>query len=153
MPRLWGPPLMMYPPWVGWYGPWTPPPMHFHLGWLGLASGFGHRGYHTRDGHYTSVGQQQTRQANRTIQNAKPDHLVPPETTEAPGQPHKQSMRGSEDARRSGGNRDQTGPRSETSADDEAKHSTTKVLEEIAEKQNKAQGEEIDIRAEAVVSF
>jgi hypothetical protein len=33
-----------------------------------------------------------------------------------------------------GGNQDQTGPRSETLADDEAKYSTEKGIEEIAEK-------------------
>jgi hypothetical protein len=86
-----------YPTWVGWYGPWTLPPMHFHLGWPGPAGGFGHRGYH--DDHYGGVGQQQTRQANRTIQNAKPNHPVPQKTTEAPWQPHKQSEQGSKDAR------------------------------------------------------
>jgi hypothetical protein len=42
----------------------------------------------------------------------------------------------------SGGNQDRTGPRSGTSADDEVKHITEKGLEEIAEKQNKAQGKE-----------
>jgi hypothetical protein len=36
MPVPWGPPSMMFPPcspWVGWYSPWVPPPMHFHPGW------------------------------------------------------------------------------------------------------------------------
>jgi hypothetical protein len=42
----------------------------------------------------------------------------------------------------SGGNQDQTGPRSETSTDDETKHSTEKGSKEIAEKKNKASGEE-----------
>jgi hypothetical protein len=42
----------------------------------------------------------------------------------------------------SGGNQDQTGPMSETLADDEAKHSTKKGPEEITEKQNNAPGEE-----------
>jgi hypothetical protein len=61
-------------------------------------------------------------------------------------------VRGSEDAQRSGGNKDQIGPRSETSADDEAKHDTEKALEEVAVKQNKAQGKETYIKAEAVAS-
>jgi hypothetical protein len=46
----WGPPPMMYPPcppWAGWYGPRTPPPMHFHPGWSGPTQGFGHGGYYT----------------------------------------------------------------------------------------------------------
>jgi hypothetical protein len=51
-----------------------------------------------------------------------------------------------------GGNQDLIGPRSETLADDEAKHSMEKGPEEVAEKQNKAQGEETDIRVEAVAS-
>jgi hypothetical protein len=61
MPRPWGPPPIMYPPyppWVGWYGPWTPPPMPFHLGWPGPAGGFGHRGYQAGDSHYAGVDQQ-----------------------------------------------------------------------------------------------
>jgi hypothetical protein len=37
-----------------------------------------------------------------------------------------------------GGNQDQIGRRSETSADDEAKHDTKKGPEEVAVKQNKA---------------
>jgi hypothetical protein len=62
---------------------------------------------------------------------------------------------GSEDAWRSGGgggNKYQIGPRSETSPDDEAKHDTEKGPEEVAAKQNKAQGEETDIRAKEVAS-
>jgi hypothetical protein len=57
-----GPPPMMYPPCpsrAGWYGPWAPPPMDFHPGWLGLAGGFDHMGYYIGDSHYGSVGQQQ----------------------------------------------------------------------------------------------
>jgi hypothetical protein len=38
-------------------------------------------------------------------------------------------------------------------ADDEAKHDTEKGPEEVAVKQNKAQGEEIEIRADVVASF
>jgi hypothetical protein len=51
-----------------------------------------------------------------------------------------------------GGNQDQTGLKSETLVDDEAKHDTEKGPEEVAVKQNKAQGEETDIRAEAMAS-
>jgi hypothetical protein len=62
-------------------------------------------------------------------------------------------VRGLEDTWRSGGSQDQEGPKSETSAnDDEAKHSTEKDLEEVAAKQNKAQGEETVIKAKAVAS-
>jgi hypothetical protein len=99
MPGAWGPPPMMYPPcppWVGWYGSWTLPPMHFHLEWLGPIEDFGHRGYYTRNGRYGSVSHRQdrkaSRQKNRTAQNMKPDHPVPSKTTEALGQPHKQSV-------------------------------------------------------------
>jgi hypothetical protein len=53
----------------------------------------------------------------------------------------------------SGGNQDQTRPRSETSAnDDEVKHSMEKGSEEVAAKQNKAQGKETEIRADAMAS-
>jgi hypothetical protein len=52
-----------------------------------------------------------------------------------------------------GGNQDQTGPRSRTSVDDEAKHGIEKDPEEVVAKQNKAQSVEIDIRADAVASF
>jgi hypothetical protein len=51
------------------------------------------------------------------------------------------------------GTQDQEGPKSETLAnDDEAKHSTEKGPEEIAVKQNRAQGEKTEIRAKAVAS-
>jgi hypothetical protein len=53
----------------------------------------------------------------------------------------------------SGGNQDQTGPRSGTSTDDEVKHDTEKGPEEVAAKKNKPQDEETDIRVEAVASF
>jgi hypothetical protein len=52
----------------------------------------------------------------------------------------------------SGGNQDQTGPRSETSTDDEVKHYTENGPEEVVEKQNKVQGEETEIKAKAMVS-
>jgi hypothetical protein len=93
MPRSWGPPSMTYPsypPWVGWYGPWTPPAMHFYPGWSRPTQGFGHRGYYTRDSRYESVGHQldrkTSRQENWTVWNAKPDHLVSPTATTAYGQ-------------------------------------------------------------------
>jgi hypothetical protein len=53
----------------------------------------------------------------------------------------------------SGGNQDQTKPGSGTSADDKANHGTEKGPQEVAAKQNKAQGEEIEIRADVVASF
>jgi hypothetical protein len=51
-----------------------------------------------------------------------------------------------------GGHQDQIGPWSGTSVDDEAKHEMEKGPEEVAVKQDKTQGEETDIRAEAVAS-
>jgi hypothetical protein len=103
MPGSWGPPPMLYPPWAEWYGLWVLPLMHFHLGWSGPAGGFGHEGYHIGDGRDGGVGQQQTRQKNRIVRNAKPDHPVSLKTTEAPGQPHKQLVWKSEDSWSSGG--------------------------------------------------
>jgi hypothetical protein len=55
-------------------------------------------------------------------------------------------------ADRSGGNQDHIGPRNETSVDGDVKHHTEGGPEEVAEKQNKAQGKETEIRAEAVSS-
>jgi hypothetical protein len=83
MPGPLGPLLMMYPPcppWAGWYGPWVPPPMHFHLGWSGPTQGFGYGGYYARDNHYIHVGHQQDMRAsgqeNQTVWNDKPDHPI-----------------------------------------------------------------------------
>jgi hypothetical protein len=152
---------MMYPscpPWMVWYDPWTPPLMHFHPGWSGPAEGFDNEGYYTGGDCYESVGHQQDRKApkqeNRTVRNAKLDHLIFPKATTASNQQYKQWVPeavSSTDG--SGGNQDQTKPRSGTSADDEAKHITKKGLEDIVEKQNKAQGEEIQIKADAVANF
>jgi hypothetical protein len=81
MPVLWGPPSMMYqpcPPWAGWYGPWTPPLMHFYSGWSGPTQGFDHGGYYAGDDRYEHVGHQQGRRASGhkkwTLWNAKMDH-------------------------------------------------------------------------------
>jgi hypothetical protein len=160
MPGPWGPPQMMYPPcppWVGWYGLWTLLPMHYHPGWSGPAEGFSHEGYYTGDGCYGSIGHQQgrksQRQKNQIVQNSKPNHPVSPKTTETLEQPHKQSVQRLLDAQSLGGSQDQDGPKSGTLANDnKAKHSMKKVPVEVAAKQNKAQGKEIGIRAEAVVS-
>jgi hypothetical protein len=95
MPGTWGPPSMMYPPcspWVGWYEPWVPPPMHFHQGWSGLAEGFGHGGYYTRDSSYGYVGHQQdrraSRQENEIVWNAKLDHPASLKMVAALGRRH-----------------------------------------------------------------
>jgi hypothetical protein len=44
----------------------------------------------------------------------------------------------------SGGSKSLEGPRSEISANEEAKHDTEKCLEGVAAEQNKAQGEKIE---------
>jgi hypothetical protein len=82
---------MMYPPcppWVGWYGPWAPSPMHFNPGWAGPTEGFGHGGYYVGDGRYGSVGHQQDRRAprqeNQTVRNANSDYHVSPKTATVP---------------------------------------------------------------------
>jgi hypothetical protein len=75
--------------------------MHFHPGWSGPAEGFGHGGYYTGDDHDGSVGHQQDRKAprqeNQIVWNAK--QWMPKAVSSTDG---------------SGGNQDQTGPRSET---------------------------------------
>jgi hypothetical protein len=126
MPGLCGPPVMMCPPWAGWYEPWAPPPMHFHLGWSGPAQGFGYEGYYAGDGRYGHTGHQQDRRAsrpeNRTAQNAKPDHPVSQEATTTPG--HRQEQEAPKDgsfADQMGGSQEKTGPWSESSANGEAK--------------------------------
>jgi hypothetical protein len=116
--------------------------MHFHLGWLGPAEGFGHGDYYTGDGRYGSVGHQQDRKAPRqknwTIQNAKPDHTVSPKATVAFGQQHKQWVpEAISSADESGGNQDQTGLRSETLAIDEAKPNMEKGLEKVVVEQDR----------------
>jgi hypothetical protein len=64
--------------------------MHFHLGWLGLSGGLGHGGYYVGDGRYRNIDQQEDRmpprQENRTVGNAKLDHLISPKTTTTHGQ-------------------------------------------------------------------
>jgi hypothetical protein len=50
---------------VGWYGPWTLSPMHFHPRWLGPAEGFDHGGYYIGDVRYGSVDHQKGRKALR----------------------------------------------------------------------------------------
>jgi hypothetical protein len=52
----------------------------------------------------------------------------------------------------SGGNQGQTGLRSETLANDEAKPNTEKGPEEVAAEQNRAQGEKTEVKAEAGAS-
>jgi hypothetical protein len=70
-----GPPPMMYPPcppWAGWYGPWTPPSMHFHIG----NNRYGHVGH--------EQGRKASGQENQIVQNAKPDHPVFQKAAAAP---------------------------------------------------------------------
>jgi hypothetical protein len=53
---------------------------------------------------------------------------------------------------KSGGSQGQTGPRSETSANDEAKHNVEKGPEGVAVEQIKAQGKKIKTRMEVRAS-
>jgi hypothetical protein len=131
--------------------------MHFHSGWSWHVEGFDHRVYYTRDSNYGSVGHQQdmkaSRQENQIVRNAKLNHPVSPKVIAASGQQHKQWVpQGVSSVDGLGGNQDQIGLRSETSADDKAKHDTKKGLEEVASKQNKTQGKETNIKTEAVAS-
>jgi hypothetical protein len=134
------PPLMMYPPcpsWVGWYEPWAPLSMHFHLGWSGPAKGFGHEGYYARDDHYRYVDHQQDRRAsgqeNRIVQNVKPDHLVYLKTAAAPSHCHEREAPKDEFAiDESESSQRKTRPGNESSANDEAKPNAERSLEEVA---------------------
>jgi hypothetical protein len=123
-----GPPPMMYPlclPWVGWYTPWASPLMHFHPRWSEPTEGFGHGGYYIGDGHYGYVSHQQDRRASRqknwTVQNAKLDHPVSPKIEAALGRWHNES----------GSSQGKTGPRSESSANDEAKPNVERSRSEV----------------------
>jgi hypothetical protein len=100
--------------------------MHFHLGRSGLVEGFGHIGYYEGDGHYRHVSHQHDRRAlgqeNWTARNAKLGHLVSLKTSEDSGHQHKrEALKDGSSADESGSNQGQTGPRSKTSANDEAK--------------------------------
>jgi hypothetical protein len=54
--------------------------MPFHPGWSGPTEGLGYGGYYVGDGCYGHVGHQQGNripaQEIRTVQNAKPGHLI-----------------------------------------------------------------------------
>jgi hypothetical protein len=151
---------MIYPPcphWAGWYRPWTPPPMHFHPRWSGLAESFGHGGYYTRDGRYKYVGHQQDRRAsgheNWIVQNAKLDHPVSPKTVAAPTHRHKQEApkdRSSVDE--PGTSQGRTWSRSETSASDEAKPDMEKSLEGVAAEQDRVSEAKVETKTEVGIS-
>jgi hypothetical protein len=51
-----------------------------------------------------------------------------------------------------GGNQDQTGPRSRTLVDDEAKPDVEKDLEKVTTKQNKTQGKATEVKIEVVAT-
>jgi hypothetical protein len=134
MSGSWGPPPMMYPPcppWAGWYGPWSPLPMPFHPGWSEPAEGFGYGGFYVGDG--GAPGQE-----NRTVWNAKPDHLVSKGPARAPGCRHEQdTLKGGLSAYQPESSRGRTGPRSESLIDSKANPDTEKILEEVAAEQNR----------------
>jgi hypothetical protein len=70
---------------------------------------------------------------NRTVRNGKPDHPVSPKATTVPSCQHEQGApKDGSSADRSRSSQGQTGPKSETSANDEVKPDTEKGLEEVA---------------------
>jgi hypothetical protein len=132
--------------------------MHFHSGWSWLAEGFGHGGYYAGDDRYRSVDHQQDRNAprqeNQIVRNVKPDHPVSPEATTASGQQHKQWVpEAVSSANGSGAIKIRQGRGVGLRSMMKRSTSCRKGLEEIAEKQNKAQGKETKIKADAVSSF
>jgi hypothetical protein len=149
---------MLYPPcppWAGWYGPWTPPPMHFHPRWSGPTHGFSHIGYYTGDSHYGHVGHQQGRKAsgqeNQTVRNAKSDHPVSQEAA-APGHQQEQEAPNGSSVDQQRIIQGKIGPRSETSTDDEAKPDVERGPEEVAAEQDKVPGAKTEARTEAGTS-
>jgi hypothetical protein len=147
---------MMYPPcppWVGWYRPWTPPPMHFHSRWSRPTQGFGHGGYYIGDGRYRHVGHQQGRKAsgqeNWTVRNAKSDHPVSQKAAVAPSHQQEQVTPNGSSVNQQGSIQGKAGPRSETLADDEAKPNSEKNPEEATAEQSKVSGAKTKTRTEA----
>jgi hypothetical protein len=159
MPGPWGRPPMMYPPclpWAGWYGPHTPPPMHFHSAWPGPTQGFVHGGYYTRDDRYRHVSHQQGRKAsgqeNQTVRNVKPDHPVSQEAPVTPGHQQEKEAPNGSSVDQQGSIQGKSGLWSETSVDDEAKPDVEKSPEEAAAKQDKVLGAKTNTRTEAGTS-
>jgi hypothetical protein len=66
--------------------------MHFHLGWLGPAEGFGYGGYYTGDGRYRYVSHQQdnrtTVQENQAFHNGKLNSPVSLKVATVPSHQH-----------------------------------------------------------------
>jgi hypothetical protein len=78
------------------------------------------------------------------------DYPISLKTTAAPGHRHKQEApKDGSPADESGGNQGRTGPRSETSANDEAKLDAEKGLEEVAAEQNNVPEVKTDTKTEA----
>jgi hypothetical protein len=141
MPELWGHPSMTYPhcpPWVGWYRPWAPPPMHFHPGWSGHAEGFGHGDYYTIDGRYEYISHEHDRRASgqerRTVRNAKLNHLVSPNTD---SQRKRGAPNDGSPADESRSDQRQKGSRNEASANEEAKPNVEKGPKEVSAEQDR----------------
>jgi hypothetical protein len=135
---------MMYPPcppWVGWYGPWTPPPMHFHPGWSRPTQGFGHGGYYAGDDRYKHVDHQHDRkssgQENWTIRNAKPNHPVSGEATVVPNHQQEQKAPTGASVDQLGCSQGHARPGSESSTNSEVKPDVETSTEEVASKQHR----------------
>jgi hypothetical protein len=153
----WGPPSMMYPPcppWAGWYGPWAPLLMHFHLGWSGPMEGFGHKGDYAGNGRYGYINHQQdmraSRQENQTVQNTKLDHPISLKIAATPG--HWQEQEAPKDGsstNQPGSSQGRTGLGSESLANGEAKLDAEKSLEEVVAEQDKVLKAKAETRIEA----
>jgi hypothetical protein len=159
MPGPWALPLMMFPPcspWTGWYGPWVPPPTHFHPRWSGPAQGFSHGGYYTGDDCYGHISHQQGREAsgqeNWTIQNAKPDHPVSQEAVTAVVCQQGQRASNEPPVDHLCDSQEKTWPDDKSLANDEVKSDVRKNPEEVATEQSKIPGAKIETRTEAGIS-
>jgi hypothetical protein len=160
MPGPWGPPSMMYPPYSplpGWYRPWAPSPIPFHMGWSGLAGGFGYGGYYAGDGRYGHVSHQQDnwilRQENRMVRNPKPDGSISQETATAPGCWHEQeALKDGPFADQPESSQGRTRSRSKSSADDKTKPNAKKSPEELAAEQNRVLEAKAEAKTEAGTS-
>jgi hypothetical protein len=136
---------MMYPscsPWAGWYRPWAPLSVPFHLGWSRPTEGLGYSGYYTGDSHYGHVGQQQDnrvlRQKNWMVWNSKPDGPVSQGAAAAPGHHHeKEALKNGPSTDQPKSSQGRMGPRSKSSADGKAMPDMEKSLEEVVAEQNR----------------
>jgi hypothetical protein len=132
MPGPWGPLQMMYPPWMGWYGPWR----------------LLHKRWPLQRCHpiVDQAGKSDNPECQIGPSGFPEDNIISTVATQAISA----KIRGCSEF---GGNQDQVGLKSETLANGEAMPDAEKGSEVVAAKQNKAQNEKTKVKAKAVASY